>query len=60
VKSLQSEKKSQSSSKEALDLLEAVKFVPKKGTVNWEEDLVDQIVNILSTHPVSRNPGGGK
>jgi hypothetical protein len=58
VNKLQADSNHHNTTKEALDLLEAIKFASnKRGSVNWDEDLVNQIVDILKTHPVSRKLG---
>jgi hypothetical protein len=45
---------SQSSAKDALDLLEAAQIATEKGPVNnWEEDLINEVIHIFKTHPVS-------
>lgn len=51
VKSIEEDKASLSSKKDALDLLEAIKFVSKEGVQDWDEAFVNQIVGILKTHP---------
>jgi hypothetical protein len=53
VKSIEKDKKTTSSTKDALDLIEAIKFATSKGPVDWDEELVSQVVDILQTHPVS-------
>lgn len=41
--------------KEALNLFEATKVATEKGPVNsyWDEDLINKVIDILQTHPVS-------
>lgn len=53
VETIHVDKSSASSSKAALDLLEAIKLATNSGPVNWEEGLVTKVVEILQTHSVS-------
>lgn len=46
--------------KEALHLFEAATFATKSKPLNWDQDLIDQVVDILRSHPVriiDLNPG---
>jgi hypothetical protein len=52
VKSIRADKGNPPSTKAALDLLEAIKFATNKGPVDWEKELVNQVVEILQTHSV--------
>lgn len=53
VKSIQADKGHSSSSKSALNLLEAINFATSNGPVDWDEDLVDNAILLLQTHSVS-------
>eukprot|EP00980_Cylindrotheca_fusiformis_P007823 scaffold1669_cov129-Cylindrotheca_fusiformis.AAC.34 len=53
VGTIQADKSGTSSSKAALDLLEAIKFALTVGPVDWKEEFVIDVVQILQTHSVS-------
>ena len=55
VKSILADKSNLSTSKEAVELLEAVEFATNRGRLDWEKDFVNQIVDIFQTHPVSHD-----
>ena len=47
-----------SSPKDALDLLEAAKFLLDLGCSEWDEEFVNRIVHILLTHEVRKKKTG--
>jgi hypothetical protein len=52
VHSIQADNTTLSSSKEALDLYEAIKTVSRSKPIALEQNLIDQVIGILQTHPV--------
>lgn len=55
VHSFQAENTTLSSSKEALDLYEAVKTITRSKPIELERNLAEQVIDIFQTHPVSHN-----
>lgn len=52
VQSIQEDNKALSTSKQALDLYEAFTIAKKSKALDLEQTLIDQVIDILKTHPV--------
>mmetsp|Transcript_17689 Transcript_17689/g.43607 ORF Transcript_17689/g.43607 Transcript_17689/m.43607 type:complete len:2280 (-) Transcript_17689:186-7025(-) len=50
VKAIQADKSHSLSSKAAFNLLESINFATSNGPVDWDEDLVNNVILILQTH----------
>eukprot|EP00934_Nitzschia_sp_Nitz4_P003719 Nitzschia sp. Nitz4//scaffold308_size21609//5174//12956//NITZ4_008602-RA/size21609-processed-gene-0.37-mRNA-1//-1//CDS//3329547152//3709//frame0 len=54
---LPSSKHTTKTAKEALDLLEAARFAAESRPVHWDKELIEQVIEILSTHPTYQKQG---
>jgi hypothetical protein len=56
VNTIEADQNTLLSGKEAINLFEAAKVATENGPVNsyWDEDLINKVIHILQSHPVSQ------